>query len=77
MIVCVCKAVSDRQVRQAVREGAATFEDLQVDLGVSIKCGSCEDCVRHLLNEEIASEDSFVVASQHNECQPMFFLKRI
>jgi bacterioferritin-associated ferredoxin len=52
MIVCVCKAVSDRQIKQAVCEGAKTFEDLQIELGVCVQCGTCEGCVKNLLDEK-------------------------
>ncbi|MEO7208738.1 MAG: (2Fe-2S)-binding protein [Steroidobacteraceae bacterium] len=41
MIVCVCKAVSDRQIRSAVRGGATSLRDLTRDLGVGTCCGKC------------------------------------
>jgi bacterioferritin-associated ferredoxin len=41
MIVCVCKAVSDRQIRTAVKEGATSLRDLTRDLGVGTCCGKC------------------------------------
>jgi bacterioferritin-associated ferredoxin len=77
MIVCVCKAVSDSQIRKAIRGGANTFEDLQLDLGVCVKCGSCESCVHYILNEQNAIEDSSVAKPQQPDYQSMFFQKRI
>lgn len=41
MIVCVCHRVSDRQITQQVREGCASFEELQTELGVATRCGTC------------------------------------
>lgn len=41
MIVCVCRRVSDRQITQQVREGCASFEELQTELGVATRCGTC------------------------------------
>ena len=41
MIVCVCKAVSDRQIRAAVKGGADCLRDLTRDLGVGTCCGKC------------------------------------
>jgi bacterioferritin-associated ferredoxin len=41
MIVCVCKAVSDRQIRSAVKDGATTIRDLARELGVGSCCGKC------------------------------------
>ncbi|CAM3609862.1 (2Fe-2S)-binding protein [Bordetella sputigena] len=41
MYVCVCNAITERQVRAAVDEGAATLDDLQFELGVATCCGTC------------------------------------
>ena len=41
MIVCVCKAVSDRHIRTAVKGGATSLRDLTRDLGVGTCCGKC------------------------------------
>jgi bacterioferritin-associated ferredoxin len=41
MIICVCKAVSDRQIRSAVKGGANSLRDLTRDLGVGTCCGKC------------------------------------
>ena len=41
MYVCVCNAITERQVRAAVDAGAATLDDLQFELGVATCCGSC------------------------------------
>jgi bacterioferritin-associated ferredoxin len=41
MIICVCKAVSDRHIRSAVEDGATTLRDLSRELGVGTCCGKC------------------------------------
>lgn len=41
MIICVCKAVSDRQIRAAVNGGACCMRDITRDLGVGTCCGKC------------------------------------
>jgi len=41
MIICVCKAVSDRHIRSAVKNGASSLRDLTRDLGVGTCCGKC------------------------------------
>jgi bacterioferritin-associated ferredoxin len=45
MIVCVCHRVSDRDIAREAAAGAS-FDDLQVDLGVGTRCGACLDCAR-------------------------------
>lgn len=41
MIICVCKAVSDRHIRSAVKNGATCVRDLTRELGVGTCCGKC------------------------------------
>jgi bacterioferritin-associated ferredoxin len=41
MIICVCKAVSERRIRAAVQNGATTLRDLTRELGVGACCGKC------------------------------------
>lgn len=49
MIVCVCRRISDHQIRQAAAEGAVSLECLQFELGVATQCGRCADCATSLL----------------------------
>ena len=49
MIVCVCRRVSDHQIRQAAAEGAVSLECLQFELGVATQCGRCADCASRIL----------------------------
>lgn len=50
MYICVCNAVTERQVKQAVKEGACSLRDLRDRLGVTNQCGRCAksalDCLR-------------------------------
>lgn len=56
MIVCVCRAVSDRQIRSSLRQGAETMSQLRAELGVTTCCGKCGPRVRELLAEHRADE---------------------
>jgi bacterioferritin-associated ferredoxin len=49
MIVCVCRRVSDHQIREAAAEGAVSLECLQFELGVATQCGRCADCASRIL----------------------------
>ena len=49
MIVCVCRRVSDHQIRDAAAEGAMTLECLKTELGVATQCGRCADCATRVL----------------------------
>ncbi|WP_260986299.1 bacterioferritin-associated ferredoxin [Bordetella genomosp. 13] len=41
MYICVCNAVTERQVRACVDAGATSLGDLQFELGVASCCGCC------------------------------------
>jgi bacterioferritin-associated ferredoxin len=51
MYVCVCQAVTDRQIREAARSGARTLNDLRRELGIARDCGRCAGCARDCLAE--------------------------
>jgi len=50
MIVCLCRAVSDRDIRSSVRDGAHTIRQLRAALPVADCCGKCAPQVRELIN---------------------------
>lgn len=54
MIVCVCHRISDRDIRRAVVDGTASFDDLQIDTGVATRCGRCADCARQHFDQACA-----------------------
>lgn len=49
MFICICSAITERQVIQAVADGAQSLADLQVDLGVAMCCGRCADTASEYL----------------------------
>jgi bacterioferritin-associated ferredoxin len=55
MYVCICNAITDRQIREAARSGAGSLWALQQELGVSSNCGNCRHAAMDILREEIAS----------------------
>jgi bacterioferritin-associated ferredoxin len=49
MYVCICKAVTDKMIRAAAAEGAASLADLNRMTGCAGGCGSCADLAREVL----------------------------
>ena len=49
MYVCICRAVTDRQIREVALGGALTLQDLRRELGVARDCGRCASCARSCL----------------------------
>lgn len=59
MYVCVCKAITEREVKEAIASGCKRFSDLQACLGVATQCGGCRSTTEDLLE-------------QHDTHPPMF-----
>ena len=51
MYVCICNAITDKQIRQAAKAGVRNFGDLQLRLGVASGCGSCKEVASEILRE--------------------------
>ena len=51
MYICLCKEITDHQIKDAVEEGIASFEDLQQQLGVATQCGECKCHARKCMRE--------------------------
>jgi len=54
MYICICNAVTESAIRQAVREGARSVFDLTLRTGCSTQCGTCTDVVRDILEVTLA-----------------------
>jgi bacterioferritin-associated ferredoxin len=54
MYICICNAVTESAIKQAVREGARSVFDLTLRTGCSTQCGSCTDGVREILEASLA-----------------------
>jgi bacterioferritin-associated ferredoxin len=48
VIVCLCRAVSDRVVRLAVAQGARTVAQVAKSCGAGRGCGACHEDIRRL-----------------------------
>lgn len=51
MYVCLCQAVKEADVRQAVASGVDDVEQLAERLGVGTGCGSCRDYAQTLIDD--------------------------
>lgn len=49
MYICICNAISERQVQEAVAQGASELSDLQASLGVATCCGHCAEVATEYL----------------------------
>jgi bacterioferritin-associated ferredoxin len=55
MYICICKAITDTEIREAAQNGAKTVEDIAESLGAGTGCGCCRETTQHLIDHELAS----------------------
>lgn len=65
MYVCVCNAVTETDIKKAVREGANCLHQLESKLGVGNKCGSCicdaSACLDRAMDSQMHSANPFSI----------------
>ena len=52
VIVCLCRGVSDRAIRAAIREGATSEESVAKMCGAGSRCGGCQPTISELIEDE-------------------------
>jgi len=52
MYICICKQVTEKQIKSAIKEGATSLSDLRNELGIASQCGQCSGCARKLLEKQ-------------------------
>ncbi|MGO9445489.1 MAG: (2Fe-2S)-binding protein [Thiobacillaceae bacterium] len=51
MYICICRQVTDRDIREAVTQGACRMRDLRQQLGLGEQCGRCAECAHSVLKQ--------------------------
>lgn len=65
MYVCVCHAVTDKQISATIAQGATTLRALRSELGVGSCCGKCARDVRSQLQQECAGRGGCPCAARN------------
>jgi len=71
VIVCHCRAVSDRAIRASIRDGASTIDAVRAATGASGCCGGCEPMLSDILDEELGTKS----LSSLGSCRPLRLVK--
>ena len=53
MYVCVCLAITDKQVQAAIESGALTREDVTRACKAGGDCGACHGMIREMIEDHI------------------------
>ena len=52
MYVCVCNAITDREVHAAMSNGAAAADEVFRHFGAEVRCGRCVATMRSLMGDK-------------------------
>jgi bacterioferritin-associated ferredoxin len=63
--ICVCNAVTERDIDGAVAGGCCTLRELREQLGVGVGCGRCARCAHDVLKDTLQMR---IPASQATAC---------
>jgi bacterioferritin-associated ferredoxin len=63
MIVCVCNAIREEQLRAATRQGARSPGSAYARLGCKTKCGTCLPFARQIIDDERARTEQAPAAA--------------
>ncbi|WP_437679397.1 (2Fe-2S)-binding protein [Sorangium sp. So ce131] len=55
MYVCLCMGVCDREIREAINEGACSVAEVMECTGAGTRCGSCEPTIAKLVGDREAA----------------------
>jgi len=55
MYVCICNAIKDSQIRQALYEGKSSISALRQHLACESRCGKCTRTMQNMLKEHLQS----------------------
>lgn len=64
MYICICNAVTEREIRECAALGSCSLRDLEQCLGVGTTCGRCRESAQAVLDNENASDSMPLLIAQ-------------
>jgi bacterioferritin-associated ferredoxin len=71
MYVCVCNAVTDRQIRSQSECGRGTVAEIYRALGITVKCGKCVRTAKCIINDAQAEAGASALCPAFAAANPM------
>lgn len=60
MFVCICKGITDKQIKKMVIEqGAGSIRELKLKFDIASQCGTCVKLTQQIIDDTIVDESLF------------------
>jgi len=69
MFICLCKGITDHQIKDAVANGATSLNAVRKNLGVATQCCKCLSDARAVIDEALTEQ----AANQQATAEPLFY----
>jgi bacterioferritin-associated ferredoxin len=66
MYICLCHAVTDRAIYEAVDRGVRTYSELCFNTGCGTQCGSCARMARQVFKDALGARSEPSLTIVHN-----------
>ncbi len=63
MFVCICHAITEKDIALAVEQGAGTMKELREQLNIASQCGKCSQFAKTTLTEMTLNYDLAIEAA--------------
>ncbi|GAB3051924.1 (2Fe-2S)-binding protein [Acinetobacter apis] len=54
MYVCLCRGITDQDIKNAINNGSESFRQIREELDLGTCCGRCVPEARQIISEELA-----------------------
>lgn len=58
MVVCLCRNISDREIKEVVCSGAKCMSDVNKCFTEQMQCGKCVPFTKQLIQETLATQSA-------------------
>lgn len=53
MYICLCRCITEKQIRHAIEQGCHSLRQLNMQLGIAKQCGKCGQHAKDILKQQI------------------------
>ena len=69
MYVCICHPITDKQIKQVLKDGAHTTASVFRHFGHKVRCGKCVPYVRDMVREHTEAQHAGGCGGNCGNCQ--------